>query len=310
MNSLKHSSAQRLSLRTLRLTTTRPITSMTTNVKTLRRNVKTLNRGLRGSPPRRISGCVTSTSCWARWLLERDRPTISLIKTVRTISPPCKGHPCYESRTATASATFRGSRTYLPATPDLQIDGLLVDGLAVLEGSDDSERLESLRAFYRHAEAKPWDAAAQLNARFSSYSGASAEITEQHLEDLKTLARLIEDKAVSPSTYSSRCIFVAVRTDGTRYWARPNKVFLDEPFEQTGLASLYESNEYRASWDGRYLPIGRLDPKYVDYNIDMSLLTGALNAVDGLKIVKVGVTTTFRLSTDVGGTGNSLQERF
>ncbi|MDF9751560.1 hypothetical protein [Arthrobacter sp. ES3-54] len=184
-----------------------------------------------------------------------------------------------------------GSQTYLPAAPDLRIDGLLADGLAAFEGSDDSERLELLRAFYRHAGAKPWDAAAQLNARFNTYSDASAEITEQHLDDLKTLARLIEVKAVSPHTYSSRSIFVAVRTDGTRYWARPNRVFLDEPFEQTGLASLYESAEYLASWDGRYLPIGRLDPKYAASCTDISLLAGALNAVDGLKIVKVGVTT-------------------
>lgn len=184
-----------------------------------------------------------------------------------------------------------GSKTYLPAAPGLRTDGLLVDGLAVFEGTDDSDSLELLRVFCRHAGAKPWDAAAQLNARFNTYSDASAEVTDQHLDDLKTLARLIEAKAVSPYTYSSRSIFVAVRTDGTRYWARPNRVFLDEPFEQTGLASLYESDEYLASWDGRLLPIGRLDPQYVDSNLDISLLAGALNAVDGLKIAKVGVTT-------------------
>lgn len=178
-----------------------------------------------------------------------------------------------------------GPGAYLPTTPDLQLDGLLIDGLAAFEGSDDAERLELLGAFYRHSGAKTWDAAAQLNATFSAYSNANAEITEQHLEDLRNLASLIEDRAVAPSTYSKRPILVAVQRDGTPHWARPSDVFLDEPFAPTGLASLYESVEYSG------VPLGRLDTGYLDALPKIAELAKTLGVVHQLGIIPTDVRT-------------------
>lgn len=178
-----------------------------------------------------------------------------------------------------------GPEAYLPTTPDLLLDGLLTDGLAAFDGSDDPERLELLGAFYRHAGAKSWDAAAQLNASFGAYCDANAEITEEHVEDLRNLARLIEDKAVAPSTYTKRPILVAVRRDGTRYWAPPSEVFLDEPFTPTGLASLYESAEYSG------VPLGRLDAVYLGALPKITELAETLGVVHQLGIIATNVRT-------------------
>ncbi len=174
-----------------------------------------------------------------------------------------------------------GPEAHLPTSTGLRVDGLVLDTLALFDGADDSERLELVHAFFRHAGVKPWDAAAQLDARFSTYSGERAAITEQHLDDLKTLARLIEDKAVSPSTYSARPILVAARRDGTPYWARPSGVYLDEPFAPTGLASLYESDEYSGT------PPGRLYEKYLDAAPEVAELANSLGVIRGLSIVPV-----------------------
>lgn len=184
-----------------------------------------------------------------------------------------------------------GPETYLPTAPGLTGERFIIDALAVFEGIEGTSDQEGLRGFYRLAGARPWDAAAQLNARFDTYGNEPAEITDEHLSDLETLGKLLDDRAVSPSTYANRSLFVAVREDGTRYWEKPRCVFLDEPFGQTGLASLFTSEEYLSTWDGRYLPIGRLDPMYATYSTDIPILAVALNAVNGLKLVKVGVAT-------------------
>ncbi|MFF2031102.1 sacsin N-terminal ATP-binding-like domain-containing protein [Arthrobacter sp. NPDC058192] len=185
-----------------------------------------------------------------------------------------------------------GPESYLPIAPGLRIDGLLADGLAPFEGSDDSERLESLRAFYRRTGAKLWDAAAELNAKFKNYGDTSAAITEEHVNDLETLARLIEDNAVSPSTYSSSSIFVAIKPDGTRYWASPNKVFLDEPFASTGLTSLYESDRFFG------IRPGRLDPGYIGVLPEIAVLTETLGVLDGLRITRAAVNSNPEFSSE------------
>lgn len=184
-----------------------------------------------------------------------------------------------------------GPQAYLPTAPGLIGEHLVVDALAVFDDYEADNDQEALRSFYRRSGVKVWDAAAQLAAKFSAYSKQPAAITSQHLADLKTLQKLLDDKAVSPLAFAHRDIFVAVRKDGRRYWAKPGAVFLDEPFGRTGLASLFESDEYLASFDGRYQPIGRLDPEYEASDIAVALLASELNAWERLKIVRVGVTT-------------------
>lgn len=179
-----------------------------------------------------------------------------------------------------------GNEAYLPTAPGLRGQQLVVDTLAVFEDTDDSgdkEFRHALRNFYEHAQVKRWDAAAQLDARFQSYAEDPATVTEQHLADLETLKRLLEEKAVAPSTYMVRRIFVAVRSDGSRFWATPRETYLDEPFISTGLNSLYTLAEYVGNRPGQ------LAPEYLDTFSDVTALAQALGSISGLVIDRVPI---------------------
>ena len=63
------------------------------------------------------------------------------------------------------------------------------------------------RQFYTHADVKHWDAVAQLRARFSNYD----EVTTfaEHLEDIRTLERLLADKVVRGADFAD-CVRLRV----------------------------------------------------------------------------------------------------
>lgn len=174
----------------------------------------------------------------------------------------------------------RGGMAHLPTTPGLRAKGLVIDSLAVFEGANDPGDQDVLRAFYRHANVRYWDTTAQMDARFQSYETQPASVTRQHLADLKALARLINEKVVRTADYEGRPILVAVRRDGSRYWASPTDAYLDAPISSTGLASLYESGEFPST------PPGRLDPGYVDATADVIGLARELGVLDRLTIAE------------------------
>jgi hypothetical protein len=179
-----------------------------------------------------------------------------------------------------------GNEAYLPDAPGLHAQQLIIDSLAVFEDTDDSgdeESRHALRNFYEHAQVKRWDAAAQLHARFKTYAQDSASVTEQHLADLVTLKQLLDDKAVAPSTYMTARIFVAVRSDGSRFWATPPETYLDEPFISTGLESLYAAPEYVGDRPGQ------LAPEYFDTSSVVTALAQALGSITGLVIARVPI---------------------
>jgi hypothetical protein len=179
-----------------------------------------------------------------------------------------------------------GNEAYLPTAPGLHAQQLVIDSLAVFEDTDDSgdkETRHTLRNFYEHAQVKRWDAAAQLDARFKTYAQDPASVTERHLADLVTLKRLLDDKAVAPSTYMAARIFVAVRSDGSRFWATPRETYLDEPFISTGLESLYTAAEYVGNRPGQ------LAPEYFDTSSDVTALAQALGSITGLVIDRVPI---------------------
>ncbi|APE09312.1 sacsin N-terminal ATP-binding-like domain-containing protein [Rhodococcus pyridinivorans] len=171
-----------------------------------------------------------------------------------------------------------GLEAYMPTVPGLEGDGLVVDSLAVFAEEDDTDINFPLRDFYSRATVRKWDAKAQLDTRLSAYGQIPRAITDEHIADLKVLEQLIADKAVAGSDYSGTPLLLAVQRNGSRYWAKPRDVFVDEPFASTGLAALYESDEYQG------VPPGRLDPEYAQVLADACTLACALGAVSQLRI--------------------------
>lgn len=179
---------------------------------------------------------------------------------------------------------LEGSEAYLPTSPGLRADGLVPDSLVPFVTSDGEERKneksehKALREFFEQAGVKEWDAAAQVDARLREYARSTPEITADHLADLDTLNRLLDERAVSPFSYRQRPILVGVKRDGSPLWVAPSKVYIDEPFANTGLTALYESPLY----DGT--PPARLSGEYLSKDLDVGALAEKLGAVTGLKI--------------------------
>lgn len=191
-----------------------------------------------------------------------------------------------------ATTHVAGPFAYRPTAAGLRGDGLVIDALAVFDdeadagvGGDARER-SAVRDFYRVAGVRPWDAAAQLDARLNAYADQPPAVTEQHLADLKALNDLIDRRMVSPSSYSKRQIFATVDADGDPVddWMSADHLYLDSPFRTTGLAALYESPEFPGPhrW--------ALDPAYADASFDVAALAAKLGATDSLSISRAELT--------------------
>ncbi|MCP3785330.1 hypothetical protein NLX85_18375 [Micromonospora sp. A3M-1-15] len=179
-----------------------------------------------------------------------------------------------------------GHSAYMPTARGLCGDWLVIDALAVFDdewdAGDDRAR-KALREFYDSAGVRPWDAAAQLDARLGLYSQHPPVITDGHLADLVALNLLIQRNAVTPGAYADRPIFVAVQPDGTRRWAAAREIYLDDPFVTTGLGALYHHPAYQGN------PLLRLAPEYAGESFDIATLAKTLEATVGLVIKRVPV---------------------
>lgn len=233
---------------------------------------------------------------WTKWIEPKpDERLRALYIALGTLAAKFKASHPYNITLAKApllrvrdGATTRhvpGNEAYLPTAPGLDVDGLVPDSLLVPDGDSDEATKDvtkgarrALRDFYEHADVQPWDSAAQLRARFETYDRHPASVTARHVDDLRQLKRLLDDDDVEAKAFEDLAILVAVRRDGERYWASPRDVYLDQPFIATGLAALYQSDQYRGT------PPGRLDPAYAYENFDVTGLADTLDVIRGLSV--------------------------
>ncbi|MGV9763605.1 sacsin N-terminal ATP-binding-like domain-containing protein [Micromonospora tulbaghiae] len=233
---------------------------------------------------------------WTKWIETKpDKRLRTLYIALGTLAAKLKASHPYNLTLAKApllrvrdGATTRhvpGKEAYLPTAPGLHVDGLVPHSLLVPDDDGDEATKDmtkvarrALRDFYDHAEVQPWDAAAQLRARFAAYDLHPASVTARHVEDLRQLKRLLDDNVVEATTFEGLAFLVAVRRDGERHWAPPRDVYLDQPFLATGLAALYQSHQYRGT------PPGQLDPAYASENFDIAGLADTLDVTRGLSV--------------------------
>ncbi|GAA0404089.1 hypothetical protein GCM10009541_54100 [Micromonospora gifhornensis] len=233
---------------------------------------------------------------WTKWIEPKpDERLRAFYTALGTLAARLKASHPYNLTLAKApllrirdGATTRhvpGKEAYLPTAPGLHVDGLVPDSLLVPDdGGDEATKdvtkgaRRALRDFYEHADVQPWDAGAQLRARFETYDLHPASVTVRHVDDLRQLKRLLDDDVVEAKAFEGLAFLVAVGRDGERYWAPPRDVYLDQPFLATGLAALYQSHQYRGT------PPGRLDPAYASENFDVTGLADSLDVTRGLSV--------------------------
>lgn len=174
-----------------------------------------------------------------------------------------------------------GARAHLPTTLGLRADGLVLDSLVAFsegEGKVEKPDADALKQFFISAGVKNWDAVAQLDARLDSY-GTEVDF-EDHFEDLRGLALLLDERVVTALDYSTRSILLASDGNGGLIWTRPSKIYLDDPYGATGLGALYRS-EVVAGRD-HMLPLAE---EYSSSDVDVAGLARELGARSTLQIV-------------------------
>lgn len=179
-----------------------------------------------------------------------------------------------------------GSRAYLPTAPGLRMDGLVLDSLVAFEdGQIQSEKQDvgALRQFYSNVEVRDWDAATQLDTRFASYVPGETFDLNEHFDDLRTLAQLLQEHLVTPSDYSDRAIILASDGGDNLHWTAPSSIYLDDPYTATGLRALYESEAFTGRGWGRRLALAEV---YRPSEVDIVSLVRKLGALDTIQITR------------------------
>jgi hypothetical protein len=235
---------------------------------------------------------------WETWISAKDDPWLrafytALGRVAQNASPYDKfarslaEAPIVRVRLGDGVTHVCGSEAYLPVSPGIMMDGLVVDVLVAFDdGASKAAKQEALalREFFVHANAQEWDAAAQLDAHFAEYDDAAEFSLDDHLQDLATLAQLLQEKAVSAGSYSNRAILRARDVDGNLTWRAPSRIFLDDPYGTTGLAALYESDAFA----GRLRP-QQLSDEYLGSSVDVAALARVLQAKHAVEITRTNV---------------------
>tara|TARA_R110002051_G_scaffold325547_1_gene428773 strand:+ start:27772 stop:31029 length:3258 start_codon:yes stop_codon:yes gene_type:complete len=201
--------------------------------------------------------------------------------------------PLVRIQTQTGVEHVCGVDAFLPAAPGLRADSLVLDALVAFDVSGteapDADK-DALSEFFSNAHVKSWDAAAQLTARFRSYSSAICMASPAHVDDLITLNALLEEKTVAARSFGQLAIFLADDGSSLR-WASATELFLDEPYVPSGLGALYESDAFSGKV---LLPLSNV---YSGGEFDVAQLAIRLGATQSLVVMETAIW------------GNSLFER-
>ncbi|MBH0083717.1 sacsin N-terminal ATP-binding-like domain-containing protein [Salinibacterium sp. SWN167] len=179
----------------------------------------------------------------------------------------------------------RGVDAFLPAASGLRAESLVLDSLVSFDESETSAPSadkDALAEFFTHADVKPWDAAAQLTARFRSYSPAMTAVSQAHIDDLVTLNALLDQKTAAERSFSQLAIFLADDGSSLR-WVSATQLFLDEPFLSSGLGALYESDAFNGTV---LLPLSNV---YSGCTFDVAELAIRLGATKGVVAKKTTI---------------------
>ncbi|GAA1213839.1 sacsin N-terminal ATP-binding-like domain-containing protein [Rhodoglobus aureus] len=179
----------------------------------------------------------------------------------------------------------RGLGAFIPAASGLRAESLVLDSLVEFDESETSAPAadkDALSQFFKRAGVKPWDAAAQLTARFRSYSPAMSAVSPAHIDDLVTLDALLEEKTVAAQNFAHLSIFLADDGSSLR-WVSAAELFIDEPFLPSGLGALYQSDAFSGT------VLHPLSNVYSGCILDVAQLAIRLGATKGVVVRRTAI---------------------
>lgn len=143
-----------------------------------------------------------------------------------------------------------GPSTYLPSSRSDSVSTRVPQELAYFDDEDDP-RSKDLRSFFNAAGVQRWNESARIENRLDPYTrpaqqraipSTEADI-EAHLADVKAFVAFAKGNPQRAKSMLQNVAFLLAPNpedgDDALMWVRPTETFLDDPFEDTGFASLY-----------------------------------------------------------------------
>lgn len=198
------------------------------------------------------SDSAAAVEMWASWLqtktLQQHRQFLTLLGQgfEDDAFPPYYsnirhfGGPIVRIRDGGHVSLAAARGVYLAASTEDQTDGRVVSELAYFESDEPSKEKSRLAAFYQGMGIKRWDRRAAVSERLRAYRRGESPGERQHLADLREFIAYRganpRDSSVFEGEPFLRC---ESRSSAPYDYVAPGSVFLDVPFRETGLATLY-----------------------------------------------------------------------
>ncbi|EED31309.1 conserved hypothetical protein [gamma proteobacterium NOR5-3] len=144
-----------------------------------------------------------------------------------------------------------GPTTYLPSNRSDNVSTRVPQEFAYFD-DEDNQRAQDLRSFFKAAGVQRWSESARIEMRLSPYTlptyereiPASAEDFEAHVADVQAFVAYTKSDLQKAASKLSDVEFLLAPnpeegTDALK-WVSPADTFVDQPFEETGFAALYE----------------------------------------------------------------------
>ncbi|SDL43761.1 sacsin N-terminal ATP-binding-like domain-containing protein [Tessaracoccus oleiagri] len=197
---------------------------------------------------------------WLRWLEAKSDGALldfyQLIgrgsKNSALLRADLKGVPMIRLVQRGKRKHVRGPQTYLPASRADTVQTRVPIGLAYFDDDEDQARAHYLKLFYTAAGVKRWDLNAKLEQRLERYPRSTfvtrahppADHDPGHLSDVREFVRYgLRNQRLAREKFGDVPFLLAEQSDGSLRWATPQETFLDLPFRETGLSSLYPRTE-------------------------------------------------------------------
>lgn len=246
-------------------------------------------------------------NAWFAWLATKKDD--SLLRLYQLIGFGARDHELYcaledvpivRIRKGNAVSHVRGSATFLPDGRSDKDQSRVPIDLAYFEDDEDATRSADLKAFYRAVGTKRWDESARTEQKLEAYRDRDRAIPDgdeltQHLEDIRAFIRYGAKPGNVRSQLADVPMFLAGQSGGGQRWVTPRETFVDLPFEDTGLSSLYPreplvwgegSRKGQYAYDREPYALAGIYHE-VEGIVDF---VGSLDAKTGIEITKADVT--------------------
>jgi len=127
--------------------------------------------------------------------------------------------------------------------------GICFIDAAVYDAESTDGQKESARSFLEEVGVRPYDEKAALSLMLKNYEENRANISlKSHLEDLQRFV-LFWKKSKDLNSEFAACPFVREQSGDVSY-CEPNKLYIDEPYQQTGITEIAHIINKYAIWEG------------------------------------------------------------